>query len=258
MGLSTYINSMRLTALILDDEAQSRSALRAKLELFCLEVTDIREASTVDEAWDLLIEVQPDIVFLDIHLGGEVGFALLDRINVDEPQWQGSVIFVTAHEAYALRAIKFSALDYLLKPVDPEELVKAVRKAELNSEGNQGSLSVLQSNLASENKKMVISSSDGLYILSVNEIMHCESTSNYTTFYLWGGKKYIASKTLKEYENLLAPMGFKRIHKSHLVNMAYVTRYVTADGGYLLLKDESTVPVANRKKESLVTFLKGL
>ena len=223
---------MRLTALILDDEAQSRSALRAKLELFCLEVTDIREASTVDEAWDLLIEVQPD--------------------------WQGSVIFVTAHEAYALRAIKFSALDYLLKPVDPEELVKAVRKAELNSEGNQGSLSVLQSNLASENKKMVISSSDGLYILSINEIMHCESTSNYTTFYLWGGKKYIASKTLKEYENLLAPMGFKRIHKSHLVNMAYVTRYVTADGGYLLLKDESTVPVANRKKESLVTFLKGL
>ena len=116
---------MRLTALILDDEAQSRSALRAKLELFCLEVNDIREASTVDEAWDLLIDVQPDIVFLDIHLGGEVGFALLDRINVDEPQWQGSVIFVTAHEAYALRAIKFSALDYLLKPVDPEELVKS-------------------------------------------------------------------------------------------------------------------------------------
>ena len=127
MGLSTYINSMRLTALILDDEAQSRSALRAKLELFCLEVTDIREASTVDEAWDLLIEVQPDIVFLDIHLGGEVGFALLDRINVDEPQWQGSVIFVTAHEAYALRAIKFSALDYLLKPVDPEEYSARLR-----------------------------------------------------------------------------------------------------------------------------------
>ena len=183
---------MALKALILDDEAQSRSALRAKLELFCLEVTDIQEASTVDEAWDLLIEMQPDILFLDIHLGGEVGFALLDRIHADNPQWEGSLVFVTAHEAYALRAIKFSALDYLLKPVDPEELVKAVRKAELSHESNHSSLSVLQSNWASEDKKMVISSSDGLYILSVNEIMHCESTSNYTTFYLWGGKKYIA------------------------------------------------------------------
>ena len=248
---------MALTALILDDEAQSRKALMGKLKLFCPEVQTVLEASTVDEAWDLLLGHKPQLLFLDIHLSGELGFDLLERLSSDEPEWSGAVIFVTAHDAYALRAIKFSALDYLLKPVDPEELVKAVRKAE---EGLSSipRLGVLVDHLKDRDRKLVIASSEGMHIVRIQDIMRCESTSNYTQFFLRGGKKLLASRTLKEYEALLTPHHFERIHKSHLVNMDCVKRYVTADGGYVILEDDSHVPVANRKKETLVARLRAL
>ena len=250
---------MALKALILDDEAQSRSALSQKLQLFCPEIETIHEASTVDEAWPLLTEHQPDILFLDIHLGGEVGFELLERLSDDSPEWTGALVFVTAHEAYALKAIKFSALDYLLKPIDPEELVRAVRKAEEGMGDQAAALGALRSNLTTSEKKLVIASSDGMYIVRVSDILRCESTSNYTQFFLKSmDKRLVASKTLKEYEQLLEPHGFERVHKSHLVNMDCVKRYVTSDGGYLILEDGSTVPVANRKKESLVSLLKSM
>ncbi|MDC3353892.1 LytTR family DNA-binding domain-containing protein [Schleiferiaceae bacterium] len=248
---------MALTALILDDEAQSRKALQGKLALFCPEVQPVFEASTVDEAWTMLLGNKPQILFLDIHLSGELGFDLLERLSVDEPEWNGAVVFVTAHDAYALRAIKFSALDYLLKPIDPEELVKAVRKVE---QGNSSapSLGVLVDHLKDRDRKLVIASSEGMHIVRIQDIMRCESTSNYTQFFLRGGKKLLASRTLKEYESLLTPHHFERIHKSHLVNMDCVKRYVTADGGYVILEDDSHVPVANRKKEVLVARLKAL
>jgi two-component system LytT family response regulator len=248
---------MAITALILDDEAQSRKALQGKLALFCPEVQPILEASTVDEAWELLLGHKPHLLFLDIHLSGELGFDLLERLSSDEHEWSGAVIFVTAHDAYALRAIKFSALDYLLKPVDPEELVKAVRKAE-EGLSSAPSLGVLVDHLKDRDRKLVIASSEGMHIVRIQDIMRCESTSNYTQFFLRGGKKLLASRTLKEYESLLTPHHFERIHKSHLVNMDCVKRYVTAEGGYVILEDDSHVPVANRKKETLVARLKAL
>ncbi|MFM1884413.1 MAG: hypothetical protein RL168_597 [Bacteroidota bacterium] len=248
---------MSISALILDDEAQSRKALLGKLKLFCPEVQPVLEASSVDEAWDLLLGHKPQLLFLDIHLSGELGFDLLERLSSDEPEWNGSVVFVTAHDAYALKAIKFSAMDYLLKPVDPEELVKAVRKVELNT-GNAQRLGVLVDHLQERDRKLVIASSEGMHIVRIQDILRCESTSNYTQFFLRGGKKLLASRTLKEYESLLTPHHFERIHKSHLVNMDCVKRYVTADGGYVILEDDSQVPVANRKKETLVARLKAL
>jgi two-component system LytT family response regulator len=248
---------MSISALILDDEVQSRKALQGKLKLFCPEVQPVLEASTVDEAWELLLGHKPDLLFLDIHLSGELGFDLLERLSADEPEWNGSVVFVTAHDAYALKAIKFSAMDYLLKPVDPEELVKAVRKVEQNS-GNSQRLGVLVDHLQERERKLVIASSEGMHIVRIQDILRCESTSNYTQFFLRGGKKLLASRTLKEYESLLTPHHFERIHKSHLVNMDCVKRYVTSDGGYVILEDDSQVPVANRKKETLVARLKAL
>ncbi|MEJ6498660.1 MAG: LytTR family DNA-binding domain-containing protein [Cryomorphaceae bacterium] len=248
---------MAITALILDDEAQSRKALQGKLNLFCPEVSPIYEASTVDEAWELLLGHKPQMLFLDIHLAGELGFDLLEKLSTDEPEWNGAVVFVTAHDAYALRAIKFSALDYLLKPVDPEELVKAVRKVEQDSP-SAPRLGVLVGHLKERDRKLVIASSEGMHVVRIQDILRCESTSNYTQFFLRGGKKLLASRTLKEYEGLLTPHHFERIHKSHLVNMDCVKRYVTAEGGYVILEDDSHVPVANRKKEVLVARLRAL
>ncbi|MFZ9156011.1 MAG: LytR/AlgR family response regulator transcription factor, partial [Schleiferiaceae bacterium] len=118
-----------MKALLLDDEAPSRKALRGKVELFCPQVREIYEASTVDEAWDLLLGHKPDLLFLDVHLTGELGFDLLERLSSDDPEWTGAVIVVTAHDSYALKAFKASAVDYLLKPVDPEELARAVKRA---------------------------------------------------------------------------------------------------------------------------------
>tara|TARA_B110000003_G_scaffold132864_1_gene134915 strand:+ start:3863 stop:4609 length:747 start_codon:yes stop_codon:yes gene_type:complete len=248
---------MSFNALILDDESQSRKALSQKLNLFCPEVTPIFEASGVQEAWDILLSNKPDILFIDIHLSGELGFDLLDRISSEEVQWSGAIIFVTAHDNYALRAIKFSALDYLLKPVDPEELVKAIRKFDKAS-NTKPRLDVLLGHVNDRDKKLIISSSEGLHVVRIKDILRCESTSNYTQFFLRDGNKMLASRTLKEYEGLLTPHNFERIHKSHLINMDSVKRYVTADGGYVILEDKSTVPVANRKKEFLVTRLKAL
>lgn len=248
---------MSISALILDDEAQSRKALQGKLNLFCPEVQPVLEAATVEAAWELLIGHKPDLLFLDIHLSGELGFDLLDRLAKDEPEWNGSIVFVTAHKAYALKAIKFSALDYLLKPIDPEELVLAVRKVEQNG-GNNRHLKVLVDHLHDRERKLVIASSEGMHVVRINDILRCESTSNYTQFFLKGGKRLLASRTLKEFESLLTPHSFERIHKSHLVNMDCVKRYVTSDGGYVILEDDSHVPVANRKKEVLVARLKAL
>lgn len=176
---------MSICALIVDDEAQSRKALNGKLKLFCPEVQPVHEASTVEDAWEILLGHKPEILFLDIHLSGELGFDLLEKLSADEPEWNGSVVFVTAHDSYALKAIKFSALDYLLKPVDPEELVRAVRKVEEN-QGSPQRLGVLVDHLQERERKLVIASSEGMHIVRIQDILRCESTSNYTQFFLKG------------------------------------------------------------------------
>lgn len=242
-----------MNALLLDDEQPVLESLSGKLNLFCPEVNVVAQCTGVDEALVILTNEQVDVIFLDVNLNGESGFDLIER-------WQGeelpSLIFTTAHDEFAVKAIKHAALDYLLKPIDAEELVKAIRKAgqkvsvdrqEVVSEAFQGAP-----------KKLVIPTTEGMHILNVKDIVRCESSSNYTTFYLSDKSHVLASKTMKEYENLLRPAGFERVHKSHLVNLEMISRYISADGGYVLLKEGSTVPVSNRKKETLVNHLKRL
>ncbi|GGH66510.1 MAG: response regulator transcription factor [Bacteroidetes bacterium] len=251
-----------LKALIIDDEANSRAALKGKLELFCPDINPISEAGDIESALKEVIANKPDVMFLDVKLAGETGFELLERIHQEEITWNGEVIFTTAHDEFALKAIKFSALDYLLKPIDPEELVKAVRKVQqVSNEVPSGNISVLLENFrsaAESPKKIVIPSSDGMHIIKVSDILRCESSSNYTQFVLKTGKNLLASKTLKEFDNMLTDHNFERIHKSHLVNMNYVKRYVQSDGGYVIMEDDSKIPVANRKKEHLMALLKAL
>jgi two-component system LytT family response regulator len=250
-----------LKALLVDDEANSRATLKGKLDLFCPEVEIIGEAGSVKQALEIIEANGPEILFLDIELAGESGFDLLEELSGEDPQ--PAVVFITAHDKFAIQAIKFSALDYLLKPIDPEELVKAVRKVE-EAKGYPAkavNYNVLVENIrqASDSpKKIVVPTSDGIHVLRLSDIVRLESSSNYTTFFIRGEKNLLASKTLKEFDQMLEGYSFLRIHKSHLVNLNFLKRYVQNDGGYLILEDGSQIPVANRKKEQLMQILKNL
>ncbi len=251
-----------LKVAIIDDEENSRDALKGKLDLFCPEVEVCAEAETVKEGIEAITDHKPDAVFLDIKLAGESGFDILEEIKQLEDV-HPEIIFITAHDEFAIKAIKFSALDYLMKPIDPEELVKAVRKAE-EEKGlpkKSGNFNVLVENIrqASDSpKKIVIPTSEGMHVIKLSSIIRLESSSNYTTFHLSDNKSLLASKTLKEFDGMLTDYNFHRVHKSHLVNMNYLKRYVQTDGGYLVLEDGSKIPVANRKKEHLISTLKNL
>jgi len=251
-----------IKVVIVDDEENSRETLRGKLELFCPEVEVTGEAGDVENGIGAITEQKPDAVFLDIQLAEGSGFDILEKIR-DNDELDPKVIFITAHNEFAIKAIKFSALDYLLKPIDPEELVRAVRKVEEDKglPKRAASFNVLVENIrqASDSpKKIVIPTSDGMHVIKVNDIVRLESSSNYTTFYLDGQKSLLASKTLKEFDGMLSGYNFQRVHKSHLVNMNFLKRYVQTDGGYLVLEDGSKIPVANRKKEQLLSMLKNL
>lgn len=252
-----------LRALLIDDEANSRESLKGKLALFCPEVEIAGEADACDSGREMLQNLKPDLLFLDIDLGGRSGFEVLEEAKNWEDFKMPSIVFITAHDEFAIRAIKFSALDYLLKPVDPEELVKAVRKAEEERGMPRGSanINVLVENIRQATdspKKIVVPTSEGMHVIRLSEIIRLESSSNYTTFYLNGSKNLLASKTLKEFDMMLEPYSFLRIHKSHLVNLNFLKKYVQTDGGYLILEDGSRIPVANRKKEQLMHLLKNL
>lgn len=248
-------------AIIVDDEANSREALKGKIKLFCPELDLIGEAEDVPSAIKLCEINRPEILFLDVNLAGASGFEVLEQLMQSENKMP-EVIFTTAHDEYAIKAIKFSAVDYLLKPIDPEELVKAVRKVEAKSDFDPSlKLNALIENIRQATdspKKIVIPSSDGLHLVRISEISRCESSSNYTQFHLSTGKTMLASKTLKEFDNILCDFNFERVHKSHLVNMNFVKKYVQSDGGYLVMEDGSKIPVANRKKEQLVQMLRAL
>lgn len=250
-------------ALIIDDEANGRTSLRGKLEYYCPEIDAIDEAENVAEALALIQSKQPDVLFLDIKLGGESGFELLEQLDPRSVA-ATEIIFTTAHDEFALKAIKFSALDYLLKPIAIEELEVAVKKLKEKrntAPGIEKNLKVLLENFkqtTETNKKIAVSSSDGITILRIADIVRLESSSNYTQFFLKDGSKLLASKTLKEFDMVLTDnSNFERIHKSHLVNMDYVRKYLQADGGYIVLDDGMKLPVANRKKEELLKKIKG-
>ena len=250
-----------IKAVIIDDEENSRTSLRGKLELFCPEVEIVAEAASVSEALETLNNHKPDVIFLDIQLGSESGFDVLEKIDKEEVN--SEVIFITAHDEFAIQAIKFSALDYLLKPIDSEELVKAIRRVEERKGLQQSdvSLQVLVENLrqsSDSSKKIVVPTSDGMHVIKVAKIIRLESSSNYTVFHIKDEKSLLASRTLKEFDTILQDYNFQRIHKSHLINMNYIKRYVQTDGGYIILEDGAQIPVANRKKDQLMEWLKNM
>lgn len=248
-----------LRAVIVEDEIRSRQTLTGMLKLFCKNVEVVAEAENVKEGIEMIRKFNPDIVFLDIQMPDGSGFKLLEeigKVNFD-------IIFTTAYDQFAIQAIKFSALDYLLKPIFQEDLIEAVKKAESHKEiqDKNEHIDVLLENIKkapTEPPKIVLSTSEKINVVKVDDILRCESDNYYTMFYFTNGQKLMVSKTLKENEDLLKDYHFIRPHKSHLVNTKYIKGFLKHDGGFIIMSDGTNVPVSRRKKELIVDIISGL
>ncbi len=238
---------------IVDDESGARNLIRGFFARFFPEYEILGEAGSVDEAVALIDEEQPDLILLDIEMPLGTGFDVVEQCSFKN----FNVVFITAHDHYALDAFRISAIDYLIKPLRLQDLRDALERFEKRAgDENKGSqLKVLMDNLSSDSataKRIVLPSVHGFELVPVHTIIRCEAERNYTAFFIDGDKKIIASRTLKEFDEILTPLGFFRIHQSHLVNLSNVVRYYKGQGGELEMTDKTRVPVSRTKKEDLL------
>jgi two-component system, LytTR family, response regulator len=247
-----------MKVLITDNEPHIRAATRELLLAFCPEVTHIEEASGVEDGLRKIRQESPDVLLLDVEMDDGTGFDLLRQL----PNPAFELIFVTAHDQYAIRAFKFSAIDYLLKPVDPEGLQAAIKKAASNKSSNnlQAQLSIMMEQLSHKidpDKKIVLKDQSATYFIKVSDILFCEADGTYTRFHISPGKLIVVSKNLKEYETILEPLGFLRTHHSFLVNPHKIIAYDKKESGSLILEGQHTIPVSQRKKEHILQLLEN-
>jgi two-component system LytT family response regulator len=252
-----------ITAVLIDDDKHLRTGLKALLERYTNEIHIISEAESVKSGVALLEKIQPQVIFLDIHLSDGTGFDILEQLAKTKGKTNAHIVFITAHEQYAVKAFKFSALDFLLKPVDPEELQNTIAKIK-EAVGKSNSfehIDLLLENIRKKVdnfKRIALSTNDGIHLFDVSDIIRCEADKNYTFFFLSNGKKILVSKTLKDFETLLAGHNFFRIQQSHLININYVERYDKFDGGSVIMKDGASVPLSQAKKEMFFQLLENL
>ncbi|MGP8329191.1 MAG: LytR/AlgR family response regulator transcription factor [Methanosarcinaceae archaeon] len=241
-----------INTLIVDDEIQSRESLRSYLNIYCPDVNLVDEADNVENGIRKIKKYNPDLVFLDVQMPDGTGFDLLNRI----PERNFKTIFVSAYDRYAIKAFKFSAIDFLLKPVGSEELVNAIKKLDLAHEVRllNKKIELLLQNRDSF-KKIALPSMDEILFVQLSDIVRCESDTNYTVFHLNDGQKKIVSRTLKEYDEMLSGEGFCRVHHSQLVNLNHVSKYIKGEGGQLVLSNDDVIDVARRRKEALMERL---
>jgi two-component system, LytTR family, response regulator len=247
-----------LRTLIVDDEDHMRDSLTRLLAKHCPQVDVAGEANDVSSGIKAINAVHPDLVLLDIQMGDGTGFDLLNSLPVIDFK----VIFITAYDHYALQAFRFSAVDYLLKPVNPEMLAEAVERAgQLIQEHHNIQMQALQENLRNiklQEKKIILKTTDNIYLLGLKDIICCESDNNYTGIFTSDGKKILISKTLKEYDTLLTGCGFYRVHKSFLINLAHIQRFEKQDGGFIVLTNDMKIPVASRKRDEMLELLEKM
>lgn len=243
--------------LIIDDENRTRQLIANMIDSFGYDVETIPEGENVESGIKAIEKHNPDIVFLDIQMPDGTGFDVLR--SIDNKNFV--VIFITAHEEFAIKAIKFSALDYLLKPVDPTELEAALKKAiqAVQEEGESTQFEALQKNInPHEKRRLVLKTQESVHVVDLDDIIRCEADRNYTSFFLTNNKKILVSKTLKEYETLLSGHNFLRVQQSHLININYVERYDKKNGGAVVMKDGSEVPLSPAKREVFFQTLENL
>lgn len=245
-----------LKAVIIDDIESIRKKNSTIIKANCPNIVIVGQADSVDSGIKTIKHHSPDIVFLDVEMPDGTGFDLLQKLK----PLNFKVIFVTGYEDFAIRAFRFSAIDYLLKPLDPNELIEAVKKAEdsMSKEVFDMKLNNLFTNLERPKnlQKLILKTADKIYSVNVQDIVNCESDKNYTTFNFINAPKLVVSTNLKEYEILLTPFNFFRTHQSHLINMSYFDHFIKTDGGNtIVMKNKTTIPLSVRKKEEFLQLL---
>lgn len=241
-------------AVLVDDEDNSLEALEILLNKYCPDVQVDGRAQSVEEAIETIDDIKPELVFLDIALPDGQGFEILDGVSHSGFE----VIFTTAYDQYALKAFDFSALDYLLKPINAEKLKQSVaRYQEIRGKEEIGKrVSVLKESLGNLNERIILSSMDGFEVYKIMDIIRCEANGSYTTFFITQDRKVVTSKTLNNFEKLLEDMPFVRVHSKHLVNLNFIKKYISGRGGYIVFEDGTQVDVSERKKKDFIRIMK--
>jgi len=249
---------------LIDDEIEARNNMKALLNDYCKDFKIIGEATSVKSGIKLLKEIKPDVLFLDVKMGDGTGFDLLDLISSSKPR----VIFVTAFDEFAIKAFKYNAIDYLLKPINPKELVDSFEKI-IDLKNESQSIKQIE-NLIHTVKNdsfqtITVSTQEGVYFLKLDDIMRIQGEKNYSTFYLEKGEKILVSKSLKYFEDILPKKDFEkdtaqkniffRSHQSHIVQINYVHKLSKEDGGYIILNNEQGIPISRRKKEEFLKII---
>ncbi len=244
-----------ISAVLIDDDFNLRNGTKGLLNLYAPQIKIIGEADDVATGIKVINALKPDVVFLDIQLNDGTGFDILEQLALINGKITSHIVFITAHEQYAIKA-----LDFLLKPVDPDELKKVISKIHevIEKSSNYAHIDLLIENIRKKVDKfqrIALSNADGIHLFEVSDIIRCESEDNYTKFYIKNNKPILISKTLKEYEELLTEHGFVRIHQSHLINLAFLKSFIKKEGGYVIMADNSNLPISQRKKDSLQEIL---
>jgi two-component system LytT family response regulator len=248
-----------IKAVIIDDEQHSIDTLRWKLDNYCPQVEIMASFNNPSDGIIYLRNNPPDLLFLDIEMPMLNGFDVLEELGKELPF---DIIFITAYDNFGIQAVKFSALDYLLKPVQNKELKEAIEKHLKKSQhkipGEQ--IEMLLSNVYEERKggigKIALASKESIEFVEPNEIICCEANSNYTNVFLSQDRKRVISKTLKEFEDMLVPHQFFRAHNSFLVNLRRIKEFVRGDGGYMIMENKMRIPVSKNKKDELMMLLR--
>jgi len=246
-----------IKAVIIDDESCFREMIQMLLEDYFPDVEVMAQADNVDDAVRIIEINDPDLVFLDIEIKGGTGFHVLQKIKTR----RFKLIFITAFNDFAIQAIKFSAIDYILKPINEFEFKAGVERAvqEINQKEQNDQFDHLFNNYQDKTeKKLVLRTAQDLHVVAISEIVHCAADNVYTTFYLTSGDKIVVSKGLGEYVEMLENYGFVRPHQSHLVNLNYIKKLDKSDGGYLILKNNAEIPVSVRRKQAILEILNKL
>jgi two-component system LytT family response regulator len=246
----------KIAAVIIDDENRSREMLQNLIAQYCSNVDVLTTADSVTSGIEAINKFSPDLLFLDIEMNKETGFDLLEQIK----EINFEVIFTTAHENYALKAFKFCAIDYLLKPIAVEDLIQAVDKVEKKKSNSlfREKFDLFMHNVKkgnNEDQRLAVSTTEGLVFINVSDILRCEANGAYTYLHLKDKTRLVVSKNLKEYEQLLSDHNFLRVHNSFIINMKEIKKYVRGDGGYVIMSDDTSVDISKRKKELFLSHI---
>ena len=247
----------KIKAILIDDEFSSLQNLRQKIDEFCPDLQVVAMAQKPEEAMLLIKHHKPDVVFLDIEMPKMSGFRMLEELG----DCNFEIIFITAYNHYAIDAIRISAFDYLLKPIAIKELQVAVdRLNKIHGSQTKEKIDILKSSMGdkkTQNDKIAIPTSEGLEFIPIKNILHIESSSNYSKIYFKEAKAILVTKLLKDFEDMLLPYNFYRIHNSHLINLNYIQKYIKAQGGQVIMQDGTIIDVARRKKDEFLKMIAG-